>query len=46
MIYAGQGTFWTDLKGFEQTFMAKTASDTTQAKPTKANLVPTAGGNR
>lgn len=27
IIYAGPGTFWTDLKGFEQTMLGKMASD-------------------
>ena len=27
IFYAGPGTFWTDLKGFEQTMLGKLASD-------------------
>ena len=35
IFYAGPGTFWTDLKGFEQTMLGKLASDSdTQAKET------------
>ena len=27
VFYAGPGTFWTDLKGFEQTMLGKLASE-------------------
>ncbi len=27
IFYAGPGTFWTDLKGFEQTMLGKLASE-------------------
>ncbi|MGC1723533.1 MAG: hypothetical protein WA746_31520, partial [Isosphaeraceae bacterium] len=33
IFYAGPGTLWTDLKGFEQTMLGKLVSDT-QAKET------------
>lgn len=39
IFYAGPGTFWTDLKGFEQTMLGKLASDA-QEKPT--TTAPTA----
>ena len=32
VFYAGPGTFWTDLKGFEQTLLGKLASDTAQVQ--------------
>ena len=32
VFYAGPGTFWTDLKGFEQTMLGKLASDQTNAQ--------------
>jgi hypothetical protein len=35
IFYAGPGTFWTDLKGFEQTMLGKLASDQTTA-PTRS----------
>ena len=31
VFYAGPGTFWTDLKGFEQTMLGKLASDSISA---------------
>ena len=34
VFYAGPGTFWTDLKGFEQTLMGKLASETTKPAST------------
>ncbi|GAC1465916.1 MAG: SPFH domain-containing protein [Isosphaeraceae bacterium] len=41
VFYAGPGTFWTDLKGFEQTIMGKIASEAPAAKPTSSHLSPT-----
>ena len=32
VFYAGPGTFWTDLKGIEQTLLGKLASDTAQVQ--------------
>ena len=34
VFYAGQGTFWTDLKGFEQALLGKVVSESTKAMPT------------
>lgn len=33
VFYAGPGTFWTDLKGFEQAMLGKIASEGDQPKP-------------
>jgi hypothetical protein len=33
VFYAGPGTFWTDLKGFEQTMLGKLAAEPPRAKP-------------
>ena len=33
VFYAGPGTFWTDLKGFEQALMGKVVSESTKALP-------------
>ena len=33
IIYAGPGTFWTDLKGFEQATLGKLASEMTAPRP-------------
>ena len=48
VFYAGPGTFWTDLKGFEQTMLGKLASETTppRPKPTTLTPPPTAGSTR
>jgi regulator of protease activity HflC (stomatin/prohibitin superfamily) len=39
MLYAGPGTFWTDLKGFSETMLARQAqtSEMGQAKPVSAS---------
>ena len=33
IFYAGPGTFWTDLKGFEQAMLGKLATETTAPRP-------------
>jgi hypothetical protein len=33
LLYAGEGTFWTDLKGFTETMLGKQVQDQHQAKP-------------
>ncbi len=33
VFYAGQGTFWTDLKGFEQAMLGKVVSDSLKTSP-------------
>jgi len=33
VFYAGPGTFWTDLKGFEQVMLGKMAEDAASARP-------------
>ena len=49
VFYAGPGTFWTDLKGFEQTMLGRIASET-PARPaptaTPTLAVPTGRGSR
>ena len=39
IFYAGQGTLWTDLKGFEQTLLGKLATESD--KPAKASVSET-----
>ena len=47
VIYAGPGTLWTDLKGFQETMMGKIASETqTPAKPKPGTLALPASGPR
>ena len=41
-LYAGQGTFWTDLKGFSETLLGRQAQ---QPQPT-SSVIPTAKPNR
>ncbi|HEV3165695.1 MAG TPA: SPFH domain-containing protein [Isosphaeraceae bacterium] len=46
IFYAGPGTFWTDLKGFEQTMLGKIANETTEPKARPRSTMsplPTAG---
>ncbi|MFO0909524.1 MAG: SPFH domain-containing protein [Isosphaeraceae bacterium] len=48
VFYAGQGTFWTDLKGVEQVMLGKLASES-EAKPGKPSpavdrVMPTSSG--
>ncbi|WP_339742892.1 SPFH domain-containing protein [uncultured Rubinisphaera sp.] len=33
LIFAGEGTFWTDLKGFSETMLGKQAQETMKKKP-------------
>ncbi|MBV8318525.1 MAG: band 7 protein, partial [Planctomycetaceae bacterium] len=40
VFYAGPGTFWTDLKGFEQAMLGKLASETTPPRPKPATPTP------
>jgi hypothetical protein len=40
MLYAGEGTFWTDLKGFSATMLAKQLQQQQQAKPTRRQQKP------
>lgn len=40
IFYAGPGTFWTDLKGFEQTMLGKLASET-MSTPDPSSTAPT-----
>ncbi len=40
VFYAGPGTFWTDLKGMEQTLLGKLNNESSQAKPTAAASRP------
>jgi hypothetical protein len=42
IFYAGPGTFWTDLKGLEQTLLGKLASDSPAAAPATPSAVRTA----
>jgi hypothetical protein len=44
VFYAGPGTFWTDLKGFEQALLGKLASETTKPAPPATLALPTQGG--
>ncbi len=45
VFYAGPGTFWTDLKGFEQTMLGKLASETVGGQaPSPAVPIPTSTG--
>ena len=49
VFYAGPGTFWTDLKGFEQAMLGKLASETTAGPRTTTNgtiAMPVGGGPR
>lgn len=47
LLYAGEGTFWTDLKGFTETMLGKQVQDQRQAKPSapKPSATPTRRGN-
>ncbi len=40
LFHAGPGTFWTDLKGFEQTMLGKLASETIPAKSPSPGMIP------
>ena len=40
VFYAGPGTFWTDLKGFEQVMLGKMAEDAGSARPAKPLVQP------
>jgi regulator of protease activity HflC (stomatin/prohibitin superfamily) len=40
IFYAGPGTFWTDLKGFEQSMLGKLVSDTEAAKGAVPRRLP------
>jgi regulator of protease activity HflC (stomatin/prohibitin superfamily) len=40
IFYAGPGTFWTDLKGFEQVLLGKLASDGTREKDMRSSTPP------
>ncbi|MBV8267645.1 MAG: band 7 protein [Planctomycetaceae bacterium] len=40
VFYAGPGTFWTDLTGFEQAMLGKLASETTPPRPKPATPTP------
>lgn len=40
IFYAGPGTFWTDLKGFEQILLGKQAAEAEAAKPRPAPTSP------
>ncbi|MGE3821591.1 MAG: SPFH domain-containing protein [Isosphaeraceae bacterium] len=45
IFYAGPGTFWTDLKGFEQIMMGKMASESqSTASPVTATVKSSTGG--
>jgi len=49
VFYAGPGTFWTDLKGFEQALLGKVASESAALKPPvmlPASDVRGSGGRR
>jgi hypothetical protein len=37
LIYSGDGTFWTDLKGFGEAFMGKQLKPSTQTTPQTPN---------
>ena len=45
VFYAGPGTFWTDLKGFEQTLLGKLASES-PPQSERPKIAPTAGPGR
>lgn len=40
IFYAGPGTFWTDLKGFEQALLGKLAAETTVPRPVMTSEKP------
>jgi regulator of protease activity HflC (stomatin/prohibitin superfamily) len=42
VFYAGPGTFWTDMKGMEQTLMSKMVSEAEAAKATRSAADPDA----
>ncbi|WP_406695157.1 SPFH domain-containing protein [Singulisphaera sp. Ch08] len=47
VFYAGPGTFWTDLKGFEQTLLGKLASESSPQKtPDRPKISPMTGPSR
>jgi hypothetical protein len=47
IFYAGPGTFWTDLKGFEQVMLGKLGSESLSSKPKpRSPLVEPASNNR
>ena len=46
LFYAGPGTFWTDLKGFEQTMLGKLASEAVPTKPTTSAILPASASAR
>ena len=39
MLYAGEGTFWTDLKGFSETMLGRQVQE--QRKPASPSPTPT-----
>ncbi|RMG32229.1 MAG: band 7 protein, partial [Planctomycetota bacterium] len=44
LIYAGQGTFWTDLKTFSEALLGRQAARSTGQAPAPRSQNPTAGG--
>lgn len=40
LLYAGEGTFWTDLKGFTDTMLAKEVQEGRKAKSTATPTIP------
>ena len=46
VFYAGPGTFWTDLKGFEQTLLGKLASESPPPQTERPKIAPTARPGR
>lgn len=46
VFYAGPGTFWTDLKGFEQTLLGKIASETPTPRVDRPQIAPESGPGR
>ncbi|MCA9051024.1 MAG: band 7 protein [Planctomycetaceae bacterium] len=46
MLYAGEGTFWTDLKGFTDVMLGRQASEQFKARPTATDVRSPAAATR